>query len=80
MKQKRSCRTCVYWDKPAGARAMADKAYSCSAPLPALVLPDSVTQYYAFKINLGRRWMTREEGTSCPTWQPILASIRRSVP
>ncbi len=71
---QRSCRSCVYWDKPAGQKAIAGKYHPCTAPLPAVVnLPDSVTAVWGMRqmIREQRAQMERDEGKNCPTWAEL---------
>lgn len=69
MTPARSCRTCVYWDKPLGKRAMAAHAYACVAPLPAVALPDCLAMtWLRIKDPINRRYMERDDGKSCPAW------------
>lgn len=68
MKAKQSCRTCVYWDKPAKDRALSGRVYPCSAPMPPLKIPDSVRNFHSFTPTPFRKFMERDEGTSCACW------------
>jgi hypothetical protein len=61
----KSCRTCIYWDKPASSRALADRWYGCRAPRPDLsqILPAALVPAFT------DRYMERNDGASCPAWR-----------
>lgn len=62
-KPVQSCRTCGYWGKPRGERALADYHYPCLAPMPSRKdFPASVFG------TLDQRPMERDEGKECPVW------------
>jgi hypothetical protein len=66
---ERKCRTCCFWAKPTKTKALANRVYPCTAPLPELRLPESVTKANGFTLNIERRsYMERDEGTRCPAW------------
>ena len=70
MKRKvvqQSCRTCAFWGKPAGVRALADYIYPCTAPVAHIMaaLPASIQRFG------DRRHMERDEGKTCPCWEII---------
>lgn len=71
---KQCCRTCVHLDvnpNAAGKRVpLRTHCYACTAPLPDIKLPESVTVSYGFLWPPSRCYMTPDRGTECPTWEP----------
>lgn len=64
---RRSCKTCVFWDKPVGKRAMRDHLYSCKAPPPDLT---TVLAAFSYTLSYNRRVMGRDDGAGCMFWNP----------
>ena len=70
------CRYCKYLvpgeDKNAKRLVTKDKPYKCNAPLPLMVLPDSITRSYGWREPESyRRMVTPDDGKHCPLWQEM---------
>lgn len=76
--KQQSCRSCAFWNKPTGVRALAGKHYECTAPLPIPNLPASVTTMFSFVELMaqaargGRAKMNPTQGKNCPCWEIII--------
>jgi hypothetical protein len=70
MKAKdRCCRTCMYWAKPPGQRAVSGRVFECTAPIPDAKWPESITAHWRVKEwTQNRKYMGRDEGKNCPCW------------
>ena len=75
---ERKCKTCRFLKVPpnrAGRRVVRNDApYLCNFPVPDIApLPDSLTDSPWFRglDTIKRKSMVGDEGTSCPTWQPL---------
>lgn len=71
-KPVRSCRTCIYWEKPASIPATSGRMFACSAPLPVLAFPDCITKHYSFRDLLPRSYMERDDGKRCAAWSDTI--------
>ncbi len=69
--QKKGCKTCIYsrWNLTETGLIRKGRSGKCVAPIPPIVLPDSVLQGYGFNMEFQRSAMRQDEGTNCAAWQ-----------
>lgn len=72
-----SCKTCRWWELPAGESARRRVGRRCLAPLPEMVLPDSITKYRQSSWPPPRMSMWADDGEACPTWEKTIREPTR---
>jgi hypothetical protein len=65
-----NCKNCGWLNVPplknGTIRVYKDDSYDCTAPIPEIKLPHSVTTAYGFSWPPNRHWMSGDSGEDCP--------------
>jgi len=65
---KKSCKTCVHarWHLTQTGRIASSGRHLCVFPLPVVMLPSSITEYYGFPLKYHRMCIQPDMGQDCP--------------
>ena len=77
-----TCRNCRYLDvrpdKDGKRRTRKSNSYRCTAPMPKVKWPDSVTTYHGYHFPPHKTMMSPDQGEDCPTFKEPEASTELS--